>query len=133
MDRKFAELAGAVAAIPERARYVRLISLSFDPEHDTPEILKKHARTQGAQPPLWTFAVAAHDQLARVAPGLGLTYGPTATEIIHNLSTAVIDPAGKLVSLRVGTAAKSWTTAEMLREIAPRAKPGSTAKNAAAP
>jgi protein SCO1/2 len=130
MDRKFADLAAAVAAVPERARHVRLISLSFDPEHDTPEVLRKHARTQGAQPPLWTFAVAAHDQLARVAPGLGLTYGPTANEIIHNLSTAVIDPAGNLVSLRVGSEAKSWTTSDLLREIAPLAKRG---KDAASP
>jgi protein SCO1/2 len=118
MDRKFAELAGAIAAVPDRATHVRLISLSFDPEHDTPEILKKHAQTQGAQPPLWTFAVASHAELAKVAPGLGLTYGPTATEIIHNLATAVIDPSGKLESLRVGTAAKSWTTTDLLREIA---------------
>jgi protein SCO1/2 len=119
MDRKFAGLASAIGAQPERARHVRLISLSFDPEHDTPEVLRKHARTQGAQAPLWTFAVASHDELARVAPALGLTYGPTATEIIHNLSTAVIGPDGQLVSLRVGPAARSWGAGELLKEIVP--------------
>jgi protein SCO1/2 len=118
MDRKFADLATAIGAVPGRARQVRLISLSFDPEHDTPEVLKKHARIQGAEPPLWTFAVARHEELAKVAPALGLTYGPTPTEIVHNLSTAVIDPEGKLVSLRTGTAAKSWSTAELLKGIA---------------
>jgi protein SCO1/2 len=119
MDRKFAGLADAIGALPERARHVRLISLSFDPEHDTPEVLKKHARTQGAQPPLWTFAVARHDELARVAPALGLTYGPTANEIVHNLSTAVIDPRGDLATLMVGTAAKSWNTADLLKVVSP--------------
>jgi protein SCO1/2 len=119
MDRKFAELAAAIGAFPERARHVRLISLSFDPEHDTPAVLKTHARTQGAQRPLWTFAVARHDELAKVAPALGLTYGPTATEIVHNLSTAVIDPEGKLATLLVGASAKSWKPADLLKVIYP--------------
>jgi protein SCO1 len=121
MDRKFAELAAAIGAVPDRARHVRLISLSFDPEHDTPEMLKKHALTQGARAPLWTFAVARHDELAKVAPALGLTYGPTATEIGHNLSTAVIDPRGKLAKLLVGPEAKSWKPTELLKVISPLA------------
>jgi protein SCO1/2 len=123
MDRKFAALAAALEAVPERASGVRLISLSFDPEHDTPEVLRKHAQTQGAHPPLWTFAVARHDELAKVAPGLGLTYGPTATEIVHNLSTAVIGPDGRLAALFVGTEAKTWTPTDLLRVIAPLLKP----------
>jgi protein SCO1/2 len=117
MDRKFAELASAVGAVPARAANVRLISLSFDPEHDTPEVLKKHARTQGATPPLWTFAVASHDELAKVAPLLGLVYGPTADEIVHNLSTAIIGPDGRLDALFVGAEAKSSKTADLLRVI----------------
>jgi protein SCO1/2 len=117
MDRNFAALAAAIEAFPERAAHVRLISLSFDPEHDTPEVLAKHAQTQGARPPLWTFAVASHDQLAKIAPVLGLTYGPMAQEIIHNLSTAIIDPDGKLDALWVGFASKSWTTAEVLKRV----------------
>jgi protein SCO1 len=119
MDRKFAELAAAIESVPERARRVRLISLSFDPEHDTPDVLVKHARTQGAKPPLWRFAVASHEELARVAPRLGLTYGPTATEIVHNLSTAVIDPRGRLATLLVGTEAKTWKPVELLKVIGP--------------
>jgi protein SCO1/2 len=117
MDRKFAALAAAIEAFPERAAHVRLISLSFDPEHDTPEVLARHARIQGARPPLWTFAVASHDELAKVAPLLGLTYGPTGQEIIHNLSTTIIDPDGKLDTLLVGPVARSWTTADVLKRV----------------
>jgi protein SCO1/2 len=119
MNRKFAALAAAIEPFPDRAAHVRLISLSFDPEHDTPEVLTKHAQTQGAQPPLWTFAVATHDELAKVAPPLGLNYGPTPQEIIHNLSTAVIAPDGKLDALFVGPVARSWTTADVLKRIYP--------------
>ena len=55
------------SAIPERAAHIRLISLSFDPEHDTPEVLAKHAQGQGPLPPLWVFAVASHEELNKTA------------------------------------------------------------------
>jgi protein SCO1 len=117
MDRKFAELAQSLAAFPRRAEAVRLLSISFDPDHDTPEILRKHAQTRGGTPPLWTFAVASHDQLARVAPSLGLLYGPGKDEIIHNLCTAVIDQQGKLARLEVGTQSNKWSSADLLKTV----------------
>jgi protein SCO1 len=117
MDRKFADLADTLATFPRRAEAVRLLSISFDPDHDTPEILRQHAKTRGASPPLWTFAVAQHDQLARVGPTLGLIYGPGKNEIIHNLCTAVIDQQGRLVRLEVGTQRNKWSSADLLKTV----------------
>jgi protein SCO1/2 len=106
MDKKFAALAGMIQPIPDRAKSVRLLSISFDPEHDTPEVLTAYARLRGAREPLWTFAVASHEELRKVAEPLGLKYGPTANEIIHSLSTAVIAPDGTLARLEAGN---TWT------------------------
>ncbi len=117
MDRRFADLAMSIAAFPARAEKIRLVSISFDPEHDTPEILRTHARIRGATPPLWSFASAAHDELARVAGPLGLVYGPGKDEIIHNLCTAVIDPQGRLVRLEVGTQRNKWSSADLLKTV----------------
>jgi protein SCO1/2 len=117
MDRKFGELASRIVAVPERARRIRLISLSFDPEHDTPGMLAKHAKARGAEPPLWTFAVASHEELAKIAPALGLFYGPSQNEIAHNLCTAIIDPAGKLARLEIGTARNKWENVDLLKSI----------------
>jgi protein SCO1 len=117
MDRKFADLAQSIAAFPNRARQVRLLSVSFDPDHDTPAILREHARIRGAEPPLWTFTVASHEQLSRVAGPLGLIYGPGKSEIIHNLCTAVIDQEGKLARLEIGTQRNKWTSADLLKTI----------------
>jgi protein SCO1/2 len=116
MDGKFAGLAKLVAASPERTKNVRLISMSFDPEHDTPEVLEKHAQLRGAKPPLWTYAVAPHAELAKVMGPLGLAYGPRADEIAHNLCTAVIDRDGKLARLAVGNQ-NDWTPSEFLGVI----------------
>jgi protein SCO1 len=123
MDRKFAQLAERVAAVPGRAGKIRLLSVSFDPEHDTPAILEKHALSQGARPPLWTFAVATHAELVKVAPSLGLVYGPGKEGIIHNLSAAVIDPDGRLVRLETGKTAGTWEPVDMLKTIYSRIPP----------
>lgn len=117
MDRKFADLAQTLATFPRRAEAVRLLTISFDPDHDTPEILRKHAQTRGASPPLWTYAVASHDQLAIIAPKLGLIYGPGKNEIIHNLCTAVIDQQGRLARLEVGTQRNKWSSADLLKTV----------------
>jgi protein SCO1/2 len=114
MDAKFADLARRLSVVPGRADRVRLLSVSFDPEHDTPAVLADHARRRGARPPLWTFAVAAHEELARVAGPLGLTVAPGSREIAHNLRTAVIGPDGRLVRLEAG---QGWAAAELLGTI----------------
>jgi len=117
MDRKFSELAQHLGNLPGRARSVRLISLSFDPDHDTPDILRKHAQIRGATPPLWSYAVASHEELAKIAAPLGLLYGPGKDDIAHNLCTAVIDREGRLARLEVGTARNRWETMSFLKTI----------------
>jgi protein SCO1/2 len=114
IDRKFRELAEKVGAVHARAERVRFLSVSFDPEHDTHQVLAAHAERLGARPPYWTFAVAAHEELAKVAPALGLTYAPGAIEITHNLATAIIDPNGKLVRLEHG---RRWETNALFKTV----------------
>jgi protein SCO1 len=117
MDKKFAELAQRIAAFPERARQIRLISLSFDPEHDTPDVLNKHAQIRGATPPLWTFAVASHAELAKIGVPLGLFYQPGNTEIAHNLCTALIDAQGNLARLEIGTERNKWDSTDLRKTL----------------
>ncbi len=117
MDRKFLDLARSISTFPRRALKIRLLSISFDPEHDTPEVLRKHAQIRGGEPPLWTFAVATHEELAKVMGPLGLVYGPGKNEIIHNLCTAVIDSRGKLARLEVGTQRNKWSSADLLKTV----------------
>jgi protein SCO1/2 len=102
MDRKFADLSRRLKLLGEPAQKVRMLSISFDPENDTPEVLANHAKMLGAADPLWTFCVATHEELRRVAPAFGLSYGPGEREIIHTLSTAVINADGRLIALELG-------------------------------
>jgi protein SCO1 len=117
MDKKFSDLAQRLSAFATRASKIRLISLSFDPEHDTPELLRKHAQVRGATPPLWSYAVASHSELAKIGVPLGLFYQPGDTEIAHNLCTAIIDPGGNLARLDVGTERNKWSSTDMQKTI----------------
>lgn len=114
MDKRFAELASRLKLDEALAGKVRLISLSFDPDHDTPEVLARHAQSNGAVPPLWTYAVATHEALAPVAEALGMTYAPGEREISHNLVTAVIDPDGALHELVPG---REWRPEVLVRSM----------------
>lgn len=114
LDRKFGELAARIGRDARLRDRVRLLSVSFDPEHDTPEVLARHALRNRAVPPLWTFAVAQHEELAKVAPGLGLTYGPGANEILHNLVTVAIDPEGRVLAVERG---REWSPGALLRGL----------------
>jgi protein SCO1/2 len=125
VDKKFHELADKLSLIKAREKKVRLVSVSFDPEHDTPKVLAEHAARVGAKPPLWTFAVASHEELAKVAEPLGLIYGPGKDEIIHNLCVAIIDSRGRLVRLDTGIAAKKWNPSEYFRIISSLVAPSS--------
>ncbi len=118
VDRKFAELANKIGSETKLGAKTRLLSISFDPEHDTTEILSRHARTLGAVPPFWTFAVASHDELSKAAP-LGLMYGPTEKEIIHNRLVVVLDPQGRLIE-RISE--KDWNPGELAARLASLAR-----------
>jgi protein SCO1/2 len=112
MNRKFKAMASQLSVGAAARPGVRLLSVSLDPEHDTPEVLANMARLQGARPPQWTFAVASHDELRQVAEPLGLAYGPTGDQVVHNLVTAVIDARGRLVQLYEGG---KWAPDDVLK------------------
>lgn len=117
MDAKFADASERAAVGRGKYEKLRFISVSFDPEHDTPETLRQHARARGARAPLWTFAVASHPELSKVARPLGLVYGPGKDEVVHNLVVAVIGPDGKLVRLETGTKAREWPAGEIVKTM----------------
>jgi len=54
-----------------RADEVQFVSLSVDPEHDTPEALKAFAAKHGASGPGWTFLTGSRADLAAVHRRLG--------------------------------------------------------------
>lgn len=117
MDRQFA---AAQALIKEKgiAGKAGLLSVSFDPKNDTPEVLTQHAKKLGADPAVWTFVTGDREEIDRFASSLLLTLvrdqGPSPDEIGHTLRTTVIDKHGKIAKSYSGA---DWTPAELVADL----------------
>ncbi len=124
MDRRFAEVQQTAAAAPALAGRVKLLSVSFDPDIDTAQVLAEHARRVGAGP-AWRFATAPAAVVDRFAAQFGVNVIREADRTItHNLRTAVIGPDGRVVATYSGN---DWTTdtvvADLGRALAATASP----------
>jgi len=117
MDRHFGTVQKSIQADPALADRVQLVSVSFDPDYDTPDVLKKHATRVGADPQLWSYVTGAREGIDTFAAAFGVTImreDGTIEEIVHNLRTAVIAPDGRLTRVFSGS---DWTPDELLAAI----------------
>lgn len=71
---------------------VRLVTISVDPERDTPEVLHAHAAALGADPAVWSFATGPAERLKWIiGAGFGVYYAP------RDDGSIALDPAFMLV------------------------------------
>jgi protein SCO1/2 len=96
----------------------RLLSVSFDPEHDSPKVLRDYAFSvahtkDSALFRRWEFAVPSNKDLAKVADFFGVLYKPDNGLITHNLSTTVLGPDGKIVKWYHGG---DWQVSDLIKD-----------------
>jgi protein SCO1/2 len=117
MDRNFALIQDRIAADTTLAGRVRLISVTLDPDYDTPAVLSEHASTLGADPAVWTFLTGDRVTIDRVAARFGVGVmrddGPEGP-VTHNLRTALIDSDGKLAKVYSGN---EWTPDQVVEDL----------------
>jgi protein SCO1/2 len=75
-----------------------LLTISFDPQYDTPAVLAEYAASQRAGGPGWHFLTGDAASVERVCNAFGIQYWPEEGMITHSLQTAVIDREGKLAA-----------------------------------
>lgn len=113
MDRNFAEVQRAIAADPALKDRARLMTVSFDPEFDTPAVLAAHAKRTGADPAFWTFVTGDQANIAQLTERFGVSVfreGDRVEDVVHNLRTAVVDADGRLVEVFNGN---DWKPADL--------------------
>lgn len=81
---------------------VTFLSLTLDPRYDTPAVLANYARRTAAGPN-WHFLTGSPDDMARVARAFGLWSWVEEGVIVHNSTTALIAPDGRLAALIEGS------------------------------
>jgi protein SCO1 len=82
---------------PQMGRDLILLSVTFDPINDQPEVLASYARTWKADPN-WHFLTGALPEVRRVCNMFGVNFWPDEAELMHSLHTAIIDQQGRLAA-----------------------------------
>ena len=104
MSRNFAEIDKELAADPALYGKTHLLSISFDPDYDTPAVLRSYGGAYTGNYTKetfahWDFAAPSEKELPEVTKffGVGVTPGENKT-LNHSLSTAVIGKDGKIAA-----------------------------------
>jgi protein SCO1/2 len=118
MSKNFAEIYRQIGNDAVLSGKTRLLSISFDPAHDTPRVLRDYAFTvagskQASLFERWEFVVPRTADLPSIANYFGLAYKPEGGLITHTLSTAVIGPDGKLAAWYHGG---DWQPSELVKD-----------------
>ena len=106
LTNRFADWQSVLVALGD----VRFVSFSVDPEHDTPEVLKKYAERFKATD-RWSFLTGDRGQIARIAKdGFMLAFAPgsetsggRSSEIAHSTKIALVDRSGVVRRYYEGT------------------------------
>jgi protein SCO1/2 len=90
-----------------------LLTITFDPERDTPDVLAAYAAQWSANPAGWHFLTGSVAEIRRVCATFGQEAFPEEGLLNHSLHTAVIDRTGALVANLEG----NRFTAEQLGDL----------------
>jgi len=122
MSKHFSDLANQLNQNAEMKDKIRLLSVSFDPNTDTPAKLKEYGQGylgKDAKPDftVWQLATGTEKEVKAVADFFGLRYEideNDKTQFNHSLRTIVITPDGKVQKVFSGN---EWTPNDLLREL----------------
>lgn len=119
MSSNFAQVDKTLLKTPGLYAKTHLLSISFDPDHDTPEVLRSYGaayteRYTKEDFKHWEFTTASKDELKQVADFFGVYYENDGKSITHSLSTSIIGPDGTIKAWYPGN---HWTPEEALAEV----------------
>jgi protein SCO1/2 len=76
---------------------IAFISISLDPEHDTPEVLKDYAQFWGAKPEGWTFLTGSLEAVRDVTRRYGVFFSKKEDgSVEHSQLTTLVDADGQM-------------------------------------
>lgn len=120
MSRNFAQIDKALAADPELYKKTHLLSVSFDPEYDTPQVLRSYGSSYTGKYvnetfAHWDFAAPSKNDLPAVLRFFDVGATPEKDRTItHSLSTLVIGPDGKVFKWYP---TNDWTPEQVVSDV----------------
>lgn len=99
MTRNFGEIGQSIL---RESRKTRLLSVTIDPDYDTPPVLKDYGKRylpEGLSFRQWTYGTGSDEEIRKITGFFGLSYWQENNQIIHGLRTVVISPQGRIVRI----------------------------------
>jgi cytochrome oxidase Cu insertion factor (SCO1/SenC/PrrC family) len=133
MTAKFNELQDK---IPDKS--IKFVSISVDPERDTPDVLKTYGKNAGAEPGRWSFLTGDKQSVYSTARGMLVNVIPATDDspLMHSEKFILVDAKGNIRSVVSSTdeAAMDLLKADAAKYAAEaKSLPATTQKAAVAP
>lgn len=114
MSQNFAEAQKKLKQMPDPPKNWQLLEISFDPEKDTPAVLKRYADRYDYDPAHWSFLTGDLIDITAICEQFGVQFWREGGTINHNLRTVVIDSQGKVHKI---LPANDWKSDQLVEEI----------------
>jgi protein SCO1/2 len=96
LSRNFQEVQRKLTAMENAPTNWHLLSVTFDPAHDTPEALKAYGVNYQYDPAHWSFLTGPQDKIAELARLCDVKFEPDNGFFNHNFRTLIINASNQL-------------------------------------
>jgi protein SCO1/2 len=99
LSKNFQEAQQKLCAMSNVPANWHLLSVSFDPQFDSPPMLKAYGESYHYDPARWSFLTGPPDKIGELARQSGVTYESDGNTINHNFCTLIVDASGHLQTM----------------------------------
>jgi protein SCO1/2 len=96
LSKNFEEASQKLRAIPNSPTNWHFLSVTFDPEFDSPSVLKSYGERYRYDPQHWSFLTGPLDKIRELASQSNVSFEREAAFYNHSFRTLIIDAAGHL-------------------------------------
>lgn len=108
----------------QMGRQLVLLTVTFDPLRDRPDVLARYAKIWKADSASWHFLTGSGAEIQRVADMFGMEYFTDEGLMDHSLHTAIVDQRGKLVANIEGNQFTADQLGDLVQEFLNRGSGG---------
>jgi protein SCO1/2 len=114
MSSNFQEVQSRLKSLSNFSTNWHLLTITFDPQFDTPPVLKAYAERFEADPAHWNFLTGDLTEITAIAEQFGELFWREQGSINHNLRTIIINTQGRVQNIIQGN---TWTVDDLTQEL----------------
>ena len=130
LAKNFQAASQKLGSLPGGPANWHFLSISFDTEFDTPQMLKAYGNSYQYDPKHWSFLTGPADKIGELARQSGASYEFDAGTFNHNFRTLIVDASGHLqMVFPTGGDLSDQIVAEIIKAAAVTNQPDAQSQN----